>query len=204
MSLRQKGKDEKRERIFRAATALFSSKGYEQTTIREIAKQAEVGTGTVFLYAEDKQALLATIFCTEVAEVGRRAAPLLDGSEPIEDRMCAFFGEYYTYYGRHEELSRVFLKELMFSSRRLPELRSATGAFLGMVTEALVRAQSEGAVRSDVETGRGAALLFSAYWTCLTAWLGGALPSADAARTELRQALHVLFRGLAAEQASPA
>jgi AcrR family transcriptional regulator len=57
------------QKVAAAAASLFSARGYEQTTIRELAELAGVATGTVFLYAEDKQALLAKIYCAEVEAV---------------------------------------------------------------------------------------------------------------------------------------
>jgi len=40
---------------------LFISKGYEDTTTREIALRADVGMGTVFTYADNKRNLLFLI-----------------------------------------------------------------------------------------------------------------------------------------------
>ena len=55
---RERNKLEKLRRIKEAARALFISKGFDETTIREIASVAEVGLGTVFVYAENKRDLL--------------------------------------------------------------------------------------------------------------------------------------------------
>src|SRR6476661_3984301 len=48
----------KREAIIEAATELFTTEGYETTTIAEVAKRAGVAVGTVYLYFKNKQEIL--------------------------------------------------------------------------------------------------------------------------------------------------
>lgn len=47
-----------RERILIAARELFSKKGYEQVTVREIAKEANCSHTSIYVFFEDKQKLL--------------------------------------------------------------------------------------------------------------------------------------------------
>jgi AcrR family transcriptional regulator len=49
---------DKRQAIAEAARVLFTTKGYETTTIAEVARQAGVGVGTVYLYFRNKNDLL--------------------------------------------------------------------------------------------------------------------------------------------------
>ena len=56
--LRARNKLDKLRRIKEAAQSLFIAKGFDDTTMREIAVRAGVGLGTIFLYAKDKRDLL--------------------------------------------------------------------------------------------------------------------------------------------------
>src|SRR5258707_6733633 len=58
---RERNKRDKLLRIKNAAQELFVSKGYDDTTTREIAVRAGVGMGTVFTYAANKRDLLFLI-----------------------------------------------------------------------------------------------------------------------------------------------
>src|ERR1700751_2165506 len=49
---------ELRERLFRAALALFGKKGYAQTTVEDITEAADVGKGTFFNYFPTKEHIL--------------------------------------------------------------------------------------------------------------------------------------------------
>lgn len=118
--LRDRSKAARRARLLRAAARLFASRGYAATTISDIACAAGMATGTVFLYARDKQALLALVYADEVAAVQAKALAALADGDPFADRLMALFGAFYRYYGRNPELSRVFLKELAFPKFRYP------------------------------------------------------------------------------------
>ena len=64
---RERNKQEKRARIIAAAKALFGSKGFADTTTQEIAEKADIGTGTLFLYAKSKEELLVAL---QLADTG--------------------------------------------------------------------------------------------------------------------------------------
>ncbi|VXB92868.1 TetR/AcrR family transcriptional regulator [Frigoribacterium sp. 9N] len=55
---RERNKQEKLERITRAASDLFSRHGVDEVTTLQIAEAADVGAGTLFLYARTKGELL--------------------------------------------------------------------------------------------------------------------------------------------------
>jgi AcrR family transcriptional regulator len=75
-----------REEILEAARALFVKEGFENVSIRKIAEKIEYSPGTIYLYFEDKAAILAHIseevfsrLECELAAINRDA-----GAEPLE------------------------------------------------------------------------------------------------------------------------
>ncbi|KAA1394321.1 TetR/AcrR family transcriptional regulator [Aeromicrobium ginsengisoli] len=74
---RERNKQEKLDRILTAASELFAEHGVEDVTTQQIADQADIGTGTLFLYAKTKGELLLMVQNTHYAEAlerGRKAA----------------------------------------------------------------------------------------------------------------------------------
>ena len=51
---RERNKQQKLERIVAAAADLFAERGVDDVTTTEIAERADIGTGTLFLYAKNK------------------------------------------------------------------------------------------------------------------------------------------------------
>ncbi len=58
---RERNKQQKLERITAAASELFAEHGIDDVTTQQIAERADVGTGTLFLYAKTKGELLLLV-----------------------------------------------------------------------------------------------------------------------------------------------
>ncbi|MHB8896387.1 MAG: TetR/AcrR family transcriptional regulator, partial [Candidatus Geothermincolia bacterium] len=62
---KQKEKLQRRTSIIDAAKELFSQKGYQATTMDEIAEKAELSKGAVYLYFESKDDLYVSLIVEE-------------------------------------------------------------------------------------------------------------------------------------------
>src|ERR1700680_1846065 len=116
LGLREQNKVEKSQRIRIAARELFSKHGYESATLRQIAKRAHVGLGTVFNYAQDKRDLVFLIFNEELAAVTDLALRTAHSHRPLLDQLVGIYKRHYEYFSRNPALSRILLKELTFYS----------------------------------------------------------------------------------------
>jgi AcrR family transcriptional regulator len=72
--LRERKKQKTRDTIVKVALELFAERGYEQTTIAEIAEAAEVSPRTIFAYFPSKEDI---VFC-DVPEIHERFAQALE------------------------------------------------------------------------------------------------------------------------------
>ncbi|WKN45911.1 TetR/AcrR family transcriptional regulator [Tunicatimonas pelagia] len=59
----------RRQQIFRTALILFSQKGYDQTSMRDIANHADISLGLTYNYFKNKKALLIAIVEAGVAKI---------------------------------------------------------------------------------------------------------------------------------------
>ncbi|MBU0558122.1 MAG: TetR/AcrR family transcriptional regulator [Bacteroidetes bacterium] len=57
MNRKEREREFKRNEIIEAAVSIFASKGYEHTTLDEIAEAAEFGKGTIYNYFKNKEEL---------------------------------------------------------------------------------------------------------------------------------------------------
>ncbi len=65
----RKKDDEKRKNILESATKVFASKGFYNAKIQDVAAEAGVAHGTVYLYFRNKDDLLSAIFCEVLGEL---------------------------------------------------------------------------------------------------------------------------------------
>lgn len=196
--LRERKKQEKLDRIKRAARALFSKRGFHSTTIRDVAARAGVATGTVFLYAKDKADLLLILFSDAVTEVQDEAFATLPTRRPgaaalLVAQLTHVFGRFFTFYDRDRALSRLFVKELLFTDApRSAQHFALTFAFLDRIGQLVAAAQERGEIRGDLEPQRAAMLFFGTYFLTLV----GFLDSSEVIHLELEAAIARLTSGL--------
>lgn len=72
---RAREKDERRREILRAAIRCFRQRGYEGTTLDQVAREAEIAKGTIYLYFPSKADLFATLLLEHGFDVFERALP---------------------------------------------------------------------------------------------------------------------------------
>lgn len=194
---RQKAKDLTRERVRKAAWALFSEVGYDATTTKAIAERAGVAAGTVFVHATDKADLLRSVVYVELERLVDAGAQEV-GDGPLVDEWIALFSRLLGFYGQNRRVSEAFLSVTMAPA--LDGMHSGyalevTTRFLGLLASLVERAKARGEVRDDVGSFLAAHAAFSLYFGVLSAWLQG-FTSTDGAVASLRDLLSLLVRGL--------
>jgi AcrR family transcriptional regulator len=78
-----------RQHILDTALGLFSTNGYEKTTMREIAAEAGCSLGLTYRYFASKEALVLELYLKMVLQLEEQAAQLTSGS--IADRFQRIF-----------------------------------------------------------------------------------------------------------------
>lgn len=122
---RERNKQEKLERITAAARELFVKHGVDEVTTQQIAEKADIGTGTLFLYAKTKGELLLLVQNSGYAdalEAGRRAAQDLPDAL---DAVMAIVRPIVECNRIQIDNGRTYLRELIFGDPEEPHHRDA-------------------------------------------------------------------------------
>ncbi|HEX5377706.1 MAG TPA: TetR/AcrR family transcriptional regulator, partial [Phenylobacterium sp.] len=105
MSVRKSQKEATRQRVIGAARDLFESQGYEETTVREIARRADVSVGSVFTTFASKSDILSQVMTERLdglyAELDL-VAPNLRGS--TVDRLRSMFAIHFAFETQRTKL----------------------------------------------------------------------------------------------------
>jgi len=74
----------KQQDFFSAAEKLFALKGYENTSVNDIAREAGYAAGTLYLYFSNKDELLVSLLENKLADFQREMAVEIEGtSDPL-------------------------------------------------------------------------------------------------------------------------
>jgi AcrR family transcriptional regulator len=191
----ERSKRDKLERIKRAARKLFGRKGFDATTTREIAQAADIGAGTLFLYAGTKEDLLVLIFREEIGRVVTEAFATMP-ARPLLDQVLHLFGAMIALHERDRGLARVFVRELPFVEDRRHGVAEMMASMLGGIANLIEDAKVRGELRADAPATQLASSLFSLYFVQLQRWLGGDPISSEQRDHGLRAALKLQLEGL--------
>ena len=85
--LTQEEQARKRQEIFDASVHLFVEKGFNETSMREIAGAAGIGKATLYDYFKTKDDILLSFFEREISEITERAAGVARQSLPAADKL---------------------------------------------------------------------------------------------------------------------
>ncbi len=84
-----KKSEETRTRILEAALAVFRERGFERSTMREIASEAGVAVGAAYYYFESKDAIVMAFYERSQSEMSAQIETALDKSKTLEARLRA-------------------------------------------------------------------------------------------------------------------
>jgi AcrR family transcriptional regulator len=172
LGLRERNKLNKAQLIRDASRQLFFEKGYEATTLREVAALADVGFGTVSAYATDKAGLLAMLFVEDLDHL----PGLFDEShndDDVIDQLTEAFAHLYEFWARRAELSRIVLPQMEFynSNRFTEEILRRRQQLQKNLALWLKTCQKSKRIKAKVDTDQAAALLFAIYTSALREWI---------------------------------
>ena len=154
---------EKRDRILRAAVAIFSRKGFFNSKVSEVARAAEVADGTIYLYFRNKDDLLISLFEEKmgevVADVRRRIA---DGENALE-KLKIFIENHMDLLEREAGLVEVLQVELRQSTKFLKDYTPVKFfEYLEIISDILEEGKGEGVLRPDLNISIARRAIFGA------------------------------------------
>ena len=192
LGAREKKKLATRERIRAAASELFARRGYGAATMRQIAKRAHVGLGTLFNYAEDKRDLVFLIFNEELNATTDVALAAPRTRDAPVDQLMAVFRAHYEWLATQPELARILLQELTFysSGKQAATFHGIRKRLIDGI-EALVR---DAGIKED--PALVARYVFFVYSASLRWWIASPKPDPRKGIADLRRLLRLLVAGL--------
>jgi AcrR family transcriptional regulator len=136
-SPRQAQADDTRARLFAAAAKLFATRGYHETTVDQIAREAGVAKGTFFVHFATKDAVISELVARQV-RAARKARDQATGG-PI-DRLKAAVLTLGEQAGASRELSRAVLSATLANA----EVSDRAGALFHEVHSGMVADAKDG------------------------------------------------------------
>jgi TetR/AcrR family fatty acid metabolism transcriptional regulator len=187
---------DKHERILRAAIKVFARNGFHNAKISQIAKEAGVADGTIYLYFKNKDDILIKVFEERLEEINTRFREMLQGIESPEDKLRLYIRLHMELMEQNRGLAEVISVELRQSQRFMKEYVPVKFAeYMNLVSYIIREGKERGVFRADVNPGVIKRALFGALDELILYWVLTPEPKHDM-KAMIEQTTELFIRGL--------
>jgi TetR/AcrR family transcriptional regulator, fatty acid metabolism regulator protein len=163
---------DKRGAILRAAITVFARNGFFNSKVADIASEAGIADGTVYLYFKSKEDILHSVFDRAMEEFISEGKRELEQIEKPEDRLRRIAELHLERLGADRDLAIVFQVELRGSTKFMEEFSAAGFAeYLDIIRSTIEDGQRARVFRDDVKSVVAAKMLYGALDEMVTNWV---------------------------------
>ena len=163
---------EKRKAILRAATKVFANQGYFNSKVSDIASEAGIADGTVYLYFKSKDEILHSIFDRAMVEFISEGRMELAKLSTATEKLTRIAELHLGRLGADRDMAVVFQIELRGSTKHMREFSAAGFAeYLDIIRETIADGQENGEFRKDVKPIVCAKIVYGSLDEMVTNWV---------------------------------
>ena len=165
-------RNDKRERILTAAERVFARRGFFAARVSEIAKDAGVADGTIYLYFKSKDDLLISLFERRMQQVNDTLKDAIGKHKSPRAQLGAFITTYLQLVADEPAAAEVLTIELRQSSKFMKEYENPQFAdFLRLLGGIIAAAQDKGELDSGIPPHVAARMIFGMLDELALAWV---------------------------------
>lgn len=168
---RDRKRRELRERVYEVARELFQSRGFESTTVEQIAEAADIAPATFFNHFQSKRAVLAMMTSEVVAYVGALADAHLSGDGPIGDQLVGLAKDAGAQIAENRGVARDVVLDFVRTNARPDDTTPYLGRIHEPIAAMIERGQAGGEIRTDEDARFLAEMVVGALNAAITHWL---------------------------------
>jgi TetR/AcrR family transcriptional regulator, fatty acid metabolism regulator protein len=165
---------DKHRKIIRAATKVFAKKGFFNARISDIAKEAKVADGTIYLYFNNKFDILLSVFEQEIGKLIEHVNLLLEKENNSQTRLGIFVTNHLEEMKKNKYLAEVIHIELRQTSKLIREYRkNKFNEYLEIIAAIIRKGQEDGTFRKDIQPDIARQIIFGALDEISICWHTG-------------------------------
>ncbi|MFB6350847.1 MAG: TetR/AcrR family transcriptional regulator [Bradymonadaceae bacterium] len=154
---------DKRDKILEGALRAFAKKGFYNTKVSEIANEAGVADGTIYLYFKNKDDLLISLFEDRMEWIIDRIETELQQVEGVIDRVRRFVELHFQLAIENPDLAEFITVELRQSAKFIKEYDNPKfGDYLGILKRLIEEGQQTGVFGEELDSRLASRACFGA------------------------------------------
>lgn len=187
---REEKKAKTKKAILEAAVHLFGKKGFDNTSIDQLAKEAGIGKGTIYTYFKTKSDILKA-FCEDELDYVHRilATKTNPDSSFLEQIHTIFFAEF-QYITRNKEFGRILMREILFPREGAIKCEDmGEDDYFAMLFPIIQRAKDRGELHEHLVPLYVAGHFYALFILLVSSWYSGRVETTE----EVQSGMYELF-----------
>ena len=165
-------KNNKYHQILEAAIKVFARLGFHQSTVAQIAKEAGVADGTIYLYFKNKDDILVQFFNYKTKQVFDSFRTEVDRADSCTDKLRYLVRRHLEEFQRNRDMAIVYQVETHQNSRLAEaQIREMSKMYRDLISEIIEQGQQEGSIRKDLYVGLVKRFIIGAVDEVINTWL---------------------------------
>ncbi len=154
---------EKYYKIIEAATKIFAKRGFHQARVSEIAREAQIADGTIYIYFENKDDILISLFEEQMNNVlDNMVSKISEQDDPIK-KLEKFALTHLQLIERNKDLAEIIQVEIRQSSKFIKEYKNEKFIhYLDLIGDIIQEGQEKGIFKKEVIPGVAKRAFFGA------------------------------------------
>lgn len=170
--MNQARKSEKYELILEAAIRVFARQGYYNSTISQVAREAGVGDGTIYLYFKNKDDILDNFFSYKTTQIFSQFKDEVDRCDNALDKLERLVACHLQEFEQNRDLAVVYEVETRMRRHLSDEkIKEMSRMYFDLVAQIVDQGQTEGTIRHNIPIHLVKQYLIGAVDEVITTWL---------------------------------
>ena len=192
----KKKNSEKYYRIIQAATKIFARKGFYQSKISEIAGEAQVADGTIYIYFENKDDILISLFEEQMKVVLDNMVSQISREDNPAKKLVKFALTHLELIEQNQNMAEIIQVEVRQSSKFMKEYKNEKFAeYLDLIRDIIREGQEKGVFKKEVIPGIAERAFFGALDEMSRFWVLSSRKQYDI-RTAAKQISEYFLNGI--------
>ena len=163
---------DKHSNITQAAVKVFARKGFFNARISDIAKEAKVADGTIYLYFNNKYDILISLFEDEIGKIILQVKLLLEEESDPGKKLYIFALHHLKLLDKKKDLAEVLQMELRQSNKFMKEYRNTKFIeYIDIISAIIHQGQEENIFDPTVAPGIAKRAIFGALDEMSRLWV---------------------------------
>ncbi len=151
---------------------VFARQGFFQSTVAQIAREAGVADGTIYLYFKNKDDILVQFFGYKARQVFDRFRKLVNEGDNAVEKLKNLIRGHLGEFQRDRDMAVVYQAETRRNSPLVKDqIRQMSKTYLDMVAEIVEQGQTEGLFRKDLYLGLVKRYVLGAVEEVINTWV---------------------------------